>query len=318
LISMAWQYVKVPTGASRWRTPPDSQVARDSVPTKLPSCVRQQCTRLYCCSQALCACPGRPRSFAQPRFELRFEHDARPWARGSAGSRQPGRTTTRVHSSKPPRDPKSSQDADLGEQLGRHRRAGPLAGPTRRIPAASSTLLEVSTASNSMIYLWCLHTIAARQGAACLPGAASCLGGGYHSCGSRVAGLLMLGATVIALSLFQDPWVALIECAAAAAIAAAAGWLQSIIQRWQQLNPQQQAYTAVLGLVLAYLLPKLLQLLVVLIERLIVGGLLATEELILRAIPLVRAGGTCATIKLCTLASAAEHVKPSYVCCNMG
>ncbi|KAF6259197.1 hypothetical protein COO60DRAFT_1638544 [Scenedesmus sp. NREL 46B-D3] len=56
-------------------------------------------------------------------------------------------------------------------------------------------------------------------------------------------------------------------------------WLQ---EQWQQLDVPQKAYTVVLGLVLVFALPKVLTLLVLLLERVLLGGLLALEEMLLQ------------------------------------
>eukprot|EP00877_Chromochloris_zofingiensis_P008448 jgi/Chrzof1/3857/Cz13g11110.t1 len=58
-------------------------------------------------------------------------------------------------------------------------------------------------------------------------------------------------------------------------------WLQAQYSRWLQLTSPQKAYTIVLGVILAVALPRLLVLLFVLLERMLVGSLLATEEVLL-------------------------------------
>jgi hypothetical protein len=57
------------------------------------------------------------------------------------------------------------------------------------------------------------------------------------------------------------------------------GWLR---ERWQQLDLPQKAYTVVLGVVLLAALPKVVTLLVLLLERVLIGGLLALEEVLLQ------------------------------------
>lgn len=73
-------------------------------------------------------------------------------------------------------------------------------------------------------------------------------------------------------------------------------WLQAQYSRWLQLTSPQKAYTIVLGVILAVALPRLLVLLFVLLERMLVGSLLATEEVLLsllwKGIIVVRAGAT--------------------------
>lgn len=55
-------------------------------------------------------------------------------------------------------------------------------------------------------------------------------------------------------------------------------WLQ---QRWEQLDVPQRAYTVIVGLVLLAALPKVLTVLVLVLERFLIGGLLALEEVLL-------------------------------------
>lgn len=54
--------------------------------------------------------------------------------------------------------------------------------------------------------------------------------------------------------------------------------LQQIQQQWDLLNWQQRGYAVVLGVVLLAVLPQLLAFGILLLERVLVGGLLAFEE----------------------------------------
>lgn len=64
--------------------------------------------------------------------------------------------------------------------------------------------------------------------------------------------------------------------------------LQQIQQQWNRLDTPQKGYTVVAGLVLLTLLPQVITLLVLLVERVLIGGLLAVEEVLLQL--LIRGG----------------------------
>jgi hypothetical protein len=65
---------------------------------------------------------------------------------------------------------------------------------------------------------------------------------------------------------------------------------------WEGLTPQQQVYTAVVGVLLVVAAPKVATVLVLGVERVLIGALLAAEEvilqLLLKAGVVVRKGGS--------------------------
>lgn len=59
------------------------------------------------------------------------------------------------------------------------------------------------------------------------------------------------------------------------------GWAQWLGQQWQRLDLAQRAYTVIVGVVVLAALPKLITLLVLMLERVFIGSLLSLEELLL-------------------------------------
>jgi len=62
------------------------------------------------------------------------------------------------------------------------------------------------------------------------------------------------------------------------------GWAAWLGQQWQRLDLSQRVYTVVVSLVLLAALPKLVTLLVLMLERVLIGGLLSLEELLLNVL----------------------------------
>lgn len=56
------------------------------------------------------------------------------------------------------------------------------------------------------------------------------------------------------------------------------GFLQKVQQQWDGLDWQQRGYAVVLGVVVLAVVPQILSLLVLLLERVVIGGLLEFEE----------------------------------------
>uniref|UniRef100_A0A383VM61 Uncharacterized protein n=1 Tax=Tetradesmus obliquus TaxID=3088 RepID=A0A383VM61_TETOB len=83
----------------------------------------------------------------------------------------------------------------------------------------------------------------------------------------------------------------------------ALAWLQ---EKWQQLDLPQKAYTVVAGLVLLVALPKVLVLLVLLLERVLIGGLLALEEVLLQL--LLKGGALLGVLGAVALVGAGVYV----------
>jgi hypothetical protein len=73
-------------------------------------------------------------------------------------------------------------------------------------------------------------------------------------------------------------------------------WAQQLQQRWEGLDTAQKAYTVAVGLLVLAALPKVLTLLVLGLERILIGGLLAVEEVLLEVLfrsGAVVSGGGC-------------------------
>lgn len=83
----------------------------------------------------------------------------------------------------------------------------------------------------------------------------------------------------------------------------ALAWLQD---RWQQLDLPQKAYTVAAGSVLLVALPKVLVLLVLLLERVLIGGLLALEEVLLQL--LLKGGALLGVLGAVALVGAGVYV----------
>lgn len=67
------------------------------------------------------------------------------------------------------------------------------------------------------------------------------------------------------------------------------------MQRWEQLDNPQKAYTVLVGLLLLLALPRVLTLVVLGLERVLIGGLLAIEEVLLE---LLLKGGAVVSVLL--------------------
>lgn len=61
-------------------------------------------------------------------------------------------------------------------------------------------------------------------------------------------------------------------------------WAQQLQQKWEALDAAQKGYTVAVGLLVLLALPKALTLLVLGLERVLIGGLLAVEEVLLELV----------------------------------
>lgn len=61
-------------------------------------------------------------------------------------------------------------------------------------------------------------------------------------------------------------------------------WLQQLQQKWEGLDAPQKGYAVVVGVLAAAALPKVVTLLVLGLERILIGGLLAVEEVLLQVL----------------------------------
>lgn len=98
----------------------------------------------------------------------------------------------------------------------------------------------------------------------------------------------------------------------------APGWQQQLAQRWEASTDPQRGYAVVVALLALAALPRVLTIAVLLLERVVVGALLATEELLLELLlkggALVRAG---ARDSAANAGCAAGRTQPPPSACDM-
>ncbi len=90
-----------------------------------------------------------------------------------------------------------------------------------------------------------------------------------------------VNSSTSASNLAEHATHSLTSCCCPAHIPATTKWVERIAARWRRLSPQQQVYAVIAGAVLSAALWQLLTFGVVLLERLLLGSLIAAEEVLL-------------------------------------